>query len=605
MVAGACSTKTTTSAEPAPRADPVKRINQAIEALNWDAVEAAFNVIDNDGFRVCSATEADWDSYVESEDQAMKSRAFEFRDDSIYLIEMSGGLHATIAMGIDDAMLDATGPEATGTDHRVFRAFRDAYVDTTLESAASKLPKLSPDCCYGPARDIGAIKPPRVHWNEFHTFKVEVGVSQGWRSMDTKVLQYCVFPGLRYVLCVFVSPDMSVHDMVNAKAIEVACDHGISVGFSASRSWLERFLHEHDLLVTTRRIQEFEATLQAEIDALCLKHKIKKIYRAEQTGINYEYIPKPAGSVNAWVRCGGSERDRITAMLLGDADGNKYPLFLVMKSDAENHPDARQGFDTAAWEDMQIIQEETGGVVFGNPTATWNSDLSLAFLRFHFGRRAHLNENVLLVWGVHWTADVQAYADEINVTLHRAQPTNAVWKSTLMNRLRRIWIDSLRAQVAYHTSMAHFVLQPPCRIELAAWVQSTWDSLSRNTIQKGFKMKDDDLVASSRSPNVANEEDDAVSCLEPSLLEALVNLKIAHDVNADEDSDSSPERQRLLRSPADKPVNRAMGEFVGRSATASRPGHTMVTLPRVPNLVTVPSFPQRLTTRADRTEITA
>ncbi|KDO34844.1 hypothetical protein SPRG_00905 [Saprolegnia parasitica CBS 223.65] len=230
-----------------------------------------------------------------------------------------------------------------------------------------------------------------------------------------------------------------------------------------------------------------------------------------------------------------------------------------MKSDAENHPDARPGFDATAWEDMQIIQEETGG----HPTATWNSDLSLAFLRFHFGRRAHLNENVLLVWGAPWTPDVQAYADEINVVLHRAQPTNAV----------------LRAQVAYHTSMAHFVLQPPCGIELAAWVQST--------------------------PNVANEEDDALSCLEPSLLEALVNLKIAHDVDADEDSDSSPERQRNLRSPVDKPVSRAMGEYVGRAATAPRPGHTMVTLPHVPTLVTVPSFPQHLTTRADRTEITA
>ncbi|KDO34843.1 hypothetical protein SPRG_00904 [Saprolegnia parasitica CBS 223.65] len=212
MVAGACSTKTTTGAEPAPCADPVKRINQAIEALDWDDVQVAFDVIDKDGFRVCSATEAAWDSYVESEDQAMKSSAFEFRDDSIYLIEISGGLHATIAMGIDDAMLEATGPEATGTDHRVFRAFRDAYVNTTLEPAASKLPKLSPDCCYGPARDIGAIKPPRVHWNEFHTFKVEVGVFQGWRSMNAKVVQYRVFPGLRYVLCVFVSPDMSVRE---------------------------------------------------------------------------------------------------------------------------------------------------------------------------------------------------------------------------------------------------------------------------------------------------------------------------------------------------------------------------------------------------------
>ncbi|KDO17320.1 hypothetical protein SPRG_17241 [Saprolegnia parasitica CBS 223.65] len=213
MVAGACSTKTTTGAEPAPRADPVKRINQAIEALDWDDVQAALDMIDNDGFEVCSATEADWDSYVESEDQAMKSRYFEFRNNSIYLIEMSGGLHGDIADGIDDAIKEATRPEATGTDHRVLEGHRDAYVDTTHEPAASKLPKLVPDCSFGPAMETNAIFPEwpnDLRWNEFHTLKVEVGVSQGWRSMDAKVLRYCAFPGIRYVLCVFVSPDMEV-----------------------------------------------------------------------------------------------------------------------------------------------------------------------------------------------------------------------------------------------------------------------------------------------------------------------------------------------------------------------------------------------------------
>ncbi|KDO17554.1 hypothetical protein SPRG_16786 [Saprolegnia parasitica CBS 223.65] len=215
MVAGACSTKTTTGAEPAPRADPVKRINQAIEALDWDDVQAALDMIDNDGFLVCSATEADWERYVESEDQAMKSRYFELRSNSIYLIEMSGGLHASIADGIDDAIKEATRPEATGTNHRVLKGRRDAYVDTTHEPAASKLPKLSPDCSYGPAMETDAIFPDwplDLRWGEFHTLKVEVGVSQGWRSMNAKVVRYCTFPGLRYVLCVYVSPDMEVRE---------------------------------------------------------------------------------------------------------------------------------------------------------------------------------------------------------------------------------------------------------------------------------------------------------------------------------------------------------------------------------------------------------
>ncbi|KDO17321.1 hypothetical protein SPRG_17242 [Saprolegnia parasitica CBS 223.65] len=208
-------TTATTNPETIARAsvDPVGAINRAIEALDWDGAQAALDVIDNDGFRVCSATEADWERYVESEDQEMKSRHFEFRDDSIYLVEMSGGLHPAIAGGIDDAIKEATRPKATGTDHRVLEGHRDAYVDTTFEPAASKLPKLSPDCSFGPAMETDAIFPDwpdDLRWNEFHTLKVEVGINEGWRSMNRKVVQYCRFPGLRYVLCVFVSPDMEV-----------------------------------------------------------------------------------------------------------------------------------------------------------------------------------------------------------------------------------------------------------------------------------------------------------------------------------------------------------------------------------------------------------
>ncbi|EQC37555.1 hypothetical protein SDRG_05154 [Saprolegnia diclina VS20] len=193
--------------------DPVGAINRAIEALDWDAAQATLDVIDNDGFRVCSATEADWDRYVESEEEEMKSRHFEFRDNSIFLIEMSGGLHGSIADGIDDAIKEATRPEVTGTEHRVLESHRDVYVDTTNEPAARKLPKLVPDLSYGPAMETDAIFPDwplDLHWPEFHTLKVEVGINQGWRSMNAKMLRYCAFPGIRYVLCVFVPPDMSV-----------------------------------------------------------------------------------------------------------------------------------------------------------------------------------------------------------------------------------------------------------------------------------------------------------------------------------------------------------------------------------------------------------
>ncbi|OQR85233.1 hypothetical protein ACHHYP_20594 [Achlya hypogyna] len=85
--------------------------------------------------------------------------------------------------------------------------------------------------------------------------------------------------------------------MVHLKAIEVAIDDGIDVGFSASPTWLRRFLGQHGLShrATFRKGQMRHADgeaklteLQAEIKALCLKHNIQKVYNADRTGVNYE-----------------------------------------------------------------------------------------------------------------------------------------------------------------------------------------------------------------------------------------------------------------------------------------------------------------------------
>ncbi|RHZ09241.1 hypothetical protein DYB37_012100 [Aphanomyces astaci] len=57
-------------------------------------------------------------------------------------------------------------------------------------------------------------------------------------------------------------------------------------------------------------------------------------YNADQNGVFYEYLPKRtinAGGVKTvWVPCGGKDKERSTAMLLGDSEGNKYALFIVL-----------------------------------------------------------------------------------------------------------------------------------------------------------------------------------------------------------------------------------------------------------------------------------
>ncbi|RHZ39136.1 hypothetical protein DYB26_014994, partial [Aphanomyces astaci] len=63
---------------------------------------------------------------------------------------------------------------------------------------------------------------------------------------------------------------------------------------------------------------------------------IDLVYNADQTGVNYEYLPtktlNTAGDNTVWVKCGGKTKERATAMLLADSNGTKLPLFLVLRT---------------------------------------------------------------------------------------------------------------------------------------------------------------------------------------------------------------------------------------------------------------------------------
>ncbi|OWZ01480.1 hypothetical protein PHMEG_00027120 [Phytophthora megakarya] len=64
--------------------------------------------------------------------------------------------------------------------------------------------------------------------------------------------------------------------------------------------------------------------------------KISKVYNADQTGVNYEYIPETTvnakGVKTVWVKSAGKTKGRVIAMLLIDSDGNKAEPFLVFKT---------------------------------------------------------------------------------------------------------------------------------------------------------------------------------------------------------------------------------------------------------------------------------
>ncbi|ETV85379.1 hypothetical protein H257_03136 [Aphanomyces astaci] len=63
------------------------------------------------------------------------------------------------------------------------------------------LEHIEPDESFGPARNIGAVRPANLTWGEFHTLKIDVGVSRGWAP-----ILWATFPGVAYILCIYISP---------------------------------------------------------------------------------------------------------------------------------------------------------------------------------------------------------------------------------------------------------------------------------------------------------------------------------------------------------------------------------------------------------------
>ncbi|RHY20462.1 hypothetical protein DYB32_010029, partial [Aphanomyces invadans] len=192
----------------------------------------------------------------------------------------------------------------------------------------------------------------------------------------------------------------------------------------------------------------------ARVRKIVADEGIEAIYNADQTAVNYKYLPtktlNKTGDSTVWVKCGGKTKDTITAMLLADSTGVKHPLFLVLrttkstvKAVVRENLTARNSFGKHLWKSVQAMQEKQSCRIFGNPTAWWNSCISLEFLKFRFGQRHdRATKKVLLLWdgfSAHFTDDVVAYARSINVVLEEippgytwiCQPADVAWNRPL------------------------------------------------------------------------------------------------------------------------------------------------------------------------------
>jgi len=240
---------------------------------------------------------------------------------------------------------------------------------------------------------------------------------------------------------------------------------------------------------------------------------VVNIVNADQTATFYEMLPKktlaPTGTKTVWVKCGKKEKERMTAMVMGDIKGNKYPLFLVMKSKpskianvAGENRRFRHGFGRRVWKEVKQLQDIHGIQIHGNNNAWWTGALTVEFLRFHFGDRTVLSEPIMLLlddFSGHWVAEAEAYAQTIRVILVKVppgltwlcQPADAVWIKPMTDKLRRSWLEHLREQIARHRSAsetgAPFTLEASKRAKVTAWVCGAWSDIPASTITAGFR----------------------------------------------------------------------------------------------------------------------
>ncbi|DAZ98636.1 TPA: hypothetical protein N0F65_000831 [Lagenidium giganteum] len=135
----------------------------------------------------------------------------------------------------------------------------------------------------------------------------------------------------------------------------------------------------------------------------------------DQPRIPFEANHQRKGEKSVCIKCGSRQKERLTAMLLDDSDGNKYPLFLVLKA-----PKSAKDY--------------------------------------HFKDRPNPRDKILMLldaMNAHFTTAVE-HAQCLNVLIEKipanftwyCQPADLAWIKPLKDSLRRQWVFFLRDWVS-------------------------------------------------------------------------------------------------------------------------------------------------------------
>ncbi|CAK4518205.1 unnamed protein product, partial [Aphanomyces euteiches] len=205
---------------PAPTVDipePNRRESMAINSINQTIKTLDLKLVDKKlqkgKFYLRDASLSDWEAFVTSEDQQLKSKNMEWIDGKIFIVELPSRQHETYVQRLSFGLFIATHTQ-------------DDFLEISGAAYQTNARRLEPDLCLLSRRVLGQPPynvqlPPGVDWEDFHTVKWEVAWSKTWADLDWKANQWATVGTVVYIICIklerpnLVNCSYKVHHVVH------------------------------------------------------------------------------------------------------------------------------------------------------------------------------------------------------------------------------------------------------------------------------------------------------------------------------------------------------------------------------------------------------